>query len=246
MPIVVTPDEAIRRAREWVAGSGAPAGDIGIYEFDLGYVVWPSQPSHDHDRPPHTVGGARAVIDKATGELTVWPMLPPSSIAEQYRITRRAHQRFPQQVFDDLWAAGWRPGRNVAATVDEWLDRTGIGHELPLSGHARAALDEFGGLVVPQRGRSGKPGGGFTSRFYPGPEKPTTPEIHEFASIIGRAVFPIGGNDDGPSHVVIDTEGRVFLLNPFDDFFAGGSLDEAVVWMTRYSELPSVDPDGTW
>lgn len=159
----------------------------------------------------------------------------------------RAHERFPQQVFDDLWAAGWRPGRNVAVDVDEWLERTLIHHELPLSEHARAALDEFGGLDIPQWGPGGKPGAGFTSRFYPCKGRPpTTPEIVEFADIIGKAVFPIGGNDDGPSHIVMDTEGRVFLLNPFDDFFLGGSLDEAVTWMTRFSDRPTIDPDGNW
>lgn len=242
---MVTRDEAIRRARDWIAGSGTPAGEISVHEFDLGYVVWPSQPAPDG--LPDTVGGARAVVDKTTGQLTVWPMLPTPTIAEQYRITRRAHERFPQQVFDDLCAAGWHPGRNVAAAVDEWLDRTGIDHEVPLSEHARAALDEFGGLDIPQRGPGGKPGGGYTTRFYPGKERPTTPEILEFAGIIGRAVFPIAGNDDGPSHVVIDTDGRVFLLNPFDDIFLGGSLDEAIIWMTHYDdERPSVDDHGNW
>jgi hypothetical protein len=173
-------------------------------------------------------------------------MLPAPTVADQYRVTRRAHERFAPQVFDDLWAAGWRPGRDVAAAVDQWLGRTAIDLELPLSQHARAALDEFGGLVLPQRGRGGKPGGGFTTRFYPGKERPTTPEIVEFAGIIGRAVFPIAGNDDGPSHIVIDTDGRVFMLNPFDDFFLGGSIEEALAWMTRYSPRPSVDPYGNW
>jgi hypothetical protein len=244
--MMVSRDEAIRRARDWIAGGSGPARDIDVYEFDLGYVVWPVQPPRLPDRSPDTIGGARAVIDKTTGELTVWPMLPAQTVAEQYRVSRAAHERFPHQVFDDLRTAGWHPGRNVAAAVDEWLHRTGIALELPLSEHARGALDEFGGLVIPQRGRGGKPGGGFTTRFYPGRVRPTTPEIVEFAGIIGRAVFPIGANDDGPSHIVIDTDGRVFMLNPFDDFFLGGSIDEALAWMTRYSPRPSVDPHGNW
>lgn len=149
-------------------------------------------------------------------------------------------ERFPPRVHEDLLAAGWRPGRNVAAAVDEWLERTGIDRELPVFDAAREALDEFGGLDIPQRGSGGKPNGGFTSRFYPGPERPTTPEIHEFAGIIERPVFPIGGNDDGPSHLVIDVDGRVFLLSPFDDLVVGDTLDTALIWMTHYHDLPSV------
>jgi hypothetical protein len=98
----------------------------------------------------------------------------------------------------------------------------------------------WSGLDIPQRGPGGKPGTGFTSRLYPGKERPTTPEIHEFVELIGRPVFPVGGNDDGPSHLVIDVDGRVYLLNPFDDFVVGDAFDAALAWMTRYHDLPTV------
>lgn len=239
---MVTREEALRRAREWLSGGTHEdaLAPLDVFEFDLGYVVWPVRPAGEAGRPPAVIGGARAVVDRETGELTTWPMLPAPVIAEQYREARRSRERFPPEVHSDLLAAGWWPGRDVAAAVDQWLDRTGIDRELPMFDAARRALDEFGGLDIPQRGPSGKPGVGFTSRLYPRKLGPTTPEIHEFVEIIGRPVFPIGGNDNGPGHLVIDVDGRVYLLGPFDDYLVGDTFDAALAWMTRYHKLPSV------
>lgn len=244
---MVTRDEAIGKAREWLATGGQPNDvEIGVDEFDLGYILWPVQPRGATDRPPAALGGARAVVDRETGELSVWPMLPTPVIAEQYRETRRAKDRFPPQVYADLEAAGWRPGRNVAASVDEWLARTGIDRELPIFPAARAALDEFGGLTIPRRGPTGLPGRGFPSSLYPGKYAPTTPEIREFAGIIGHPVFPVGDHADGPSHLVIDDLGRVFLLHPMDDVAVGDTMDAALVWMVLGGDRPVVGPDGRW
>jgi hypothetical protein len=245
---MVTREEAVRRARDWLAEAGRPIGevDIEVLEFDDGFVLWPVQPPGQPGVVPETIGGARAVVDRRTGELTTWPMLPTPVIADRYRQQRRARERFPTDVYEDLWAAGWRPGRNVAASVDEWLSRTGIDRELPMVGAARAALDEFGGLDIPQRGPGGKAGGGFPSHLYPGRNAPTTAEIREFADILGEPVFPIGDYEDGPSHVVVDAGGRVFLLHPMDDFFLGDTVDAALEWLVRGGDRPVVDAAGHW
>jgi hypothetical protein len=235
---MVTREEAVQRARDWVAEAGRPADDIDfeVFEFDEGYVVWPVQPAGRPGALPETLGGARVVVDRDTGELSTWPMLPTPVIAERYREQRRAQDRFPADVYADLWAAGWRPGRNVAASVDEWLQRTGIDRELPMLAPARAALDEFGGLDIPQRGPGGKPGGGFTSHFYPGKYAPSTPEIREFAELHGEPVFPIGDYADGPAHLVVTASGKVFLLHPFEDVFLGDTVDAALQWVVRGTE----------
>lgn len=235
---MVTREEALRHVREWARGDADQP--VEAFEFDLGYVVWPVRAAAEPGHPPATVGDAAAVVDRETGELTAWPLLPAPEIAEQYRGFRLAPGRFAPQVHSDLWVAGWRPGRDVAASVDEWLARTGIEREFAVFDGARRALDEFGGLDIPQRGTGGEPGLGFTSRLYPGMERPTTPEIHEFVAMIGRPVFPVGGNDDGPSHLVIDVDGRVYLLNPFDDLVVADTFDAALAWMTRHHQLPSV------
>lgn len=237
---MVTREEAVRRARDWLADAGRPADDIdiGVHEFDAGYVLWPVLPGGQSGALPDTLGGTRVVVDRQSGELSTWPMLPTPIIAEQYREQVRARERFPADVSEDLRAAGWRPGRNVAASVNEWLDRTGIDRELPMFDAARAALDEFGGLTINQRGPGGKAGGGFTSHLYPGKNAPTTPTIREFAELIGLPVFPLGDHADGPSHLVVDTTGRVFLLHPMDDYLVGETVDDAMMWLVHGGDLP--------
>jgi hypothetical protein len=82
---------ALARAEEWINGD-QPADqrcEIGIYEFDRGYVVWAELPRRsDPSRPPESVGAGSGVIDKETGELSVWPPLPAVTVAERYRAGR--------------------------------------------------------------------------------------------------------------------------------------------------------------
>ena len=246
---MVTREEAVSRVRAWWAEHGRVVDDagVGVYEFDLGFVVWAAGAAPDAGQaPPALDAGTRVVVDGTTGELSTWPSRPPQFVADMYRTSRRARERFPADVYDDLTAAGWRPGRDVTVAVDGWLQRTGIDRELPLFAAARAVLTEFGGLTVAQRGPTGKPGGGFASHFYPARNAPTTPEIHEFAGIIGARVFPVGGNDDGPSHLVVDERGRMFQLHPVADLFLGENVDEALTWVTRGGERPAGDDAGRW
>jgi hypothetical protein len=92
--------------------------EIDAFEFDLGFVVWPVQ-SPGGDRLPGVLGDAQAVVDRETGELTTWWRLPVPVVVDRYRAARRAGQRFPPDVYHELWSAGWREGRDVAATVGE-------------------------------------------------------------------------------------------------------------------------------
>lgn len=87
---MISRDDALRRADLWI-NEGKPAEDqreVGIYEFDLGYVVWRIEPLPDDGGPPRNVGGGMGVIDKETGELSYWPSLPPDLVAEQFSAER--------------------------------------------------------------------------------------------------------------------------------------------------------------
>jgi len=92
---VISREEALEKADAWINGGVPPEErqEIGIYEFEYGYVVWGVEP--DPVPPavvPETVGSASGVIDKETGELTSGSSLPAPVIAEQYSARRRAGQ----------------------------------------------------------------------------------------------------------------------------------------------------------
>jgi hypothetical protein len=91
---MITLDEAELIAEKWVNDS-APAGasfTVAVHEFDLGYVV--SARQQPGSAP--LFGTGLGIIDKYTGERSVWPGLPMQSIIDRYR-TRRSVR--PQAVW---------------------------------------------------------------------------------------------------------------------------------------------------
>jgi hypothetical protein len=227
-------------AREFL-GTG---DEIRVAEFDSGYIVWRvDTPAADPTTPPATVGRPTAVIDKETGEVTPWGSLPTEMVAAQYTAHRAAEHRFPPDVRAALEAAGWWPGRSREAAVVAWLNRPAVlaaVRGIEFSGAARAALTEFGGLRLPQFGPDGTPGGGFPTRFFPIPQAPATSALRGFTTRTGIPAAPVGDHEDGPSDLVIDPDGRVFLLHWADDFVVGDSLDTALVWLVRGGPLNPV------
>lgn len=250
MAAMVTAEEAVQKVREWLAATGGvPANvEIRVHEFDLGYVVTPYVPPPPDQLIPEP-GGTALVVDRETGQITTWPTLPPEYIARRYIEDRKAEERFPADVLEVLRDAGWYPGRDITSAVEKWLDQSGVERVLPIFPTAKDALIEFGGLTISQRGPSGIKGRGWASQFYPLRYTPTPAnlaDIAEFSDIIHARVFPIGGNVDGPSHIVMDEHGRVFLLHPADDFHLGDTMDEALLWVTRGGRRPVVYDDGHW
>ncbi|MEU1386974.1 MULTISPECIES: hypothetical protein [unclassified Nonomuraea] len=78
-------DQARALAEEYVNGTRPPDEplSVGLYGFHDGYVAWIRE--LDPDDPttlPDTVGGACMVIDKASGEVVVRPLLDPETVAE--------------------------------------------------------------------------------------------------------------------------------------------------------------------
>lgn len=91
---MITRDEAELIAEKWVNDS-APVGvslTVTVHEFDLGYVV--SARQQPGSAP--LFGTGLGVIDKYTGERSVWPGLPVQSIIDRYRARRLAR---PQTVW---------------------------------------------------------------------------------------------------------------------------------------------------
>jgi SUKH-3 immunity protein len=241
---------ALARERIGPGRHGEPV-EIGLYEFDLGYVVWPMEPAPaDPAAVPRSPGAARIVVDKQTGEVSLWPSLPVRVIAARYADARAAEARFPADVRAVLVTAGWSPGRDIGAAVDRWLARMAG----PLRGSAppavaRRALTEFGGLVIPQYGPTGVIGGGFTTRLHPIDGDFVTGYLPDFGERIGSPVFPLGYSEDEGADLVIDAAGRVFMLHWVGDLFVAAGIDEAIITLVRgdrHRSYPAVQEDGTW
>lgn len=92
---MITREEALQRADTWL-NSGKPAEEqreIGIYEFEYGYVVWPVEPEpEDPTALPMNVGGGCGIIDKETGELSYGRSVSADLVAEEYSAQRRAQR----------------------------------------------------------------------------------------------------------------------------------------------------------
>ncbi|MEU6370740.1 SUKH-4 family immunity protein [Streptomyces sp. NPDC046931] len=86
-------EQALAIADRWLnpEGSAAPRREVGMQEFDLGWVVWPAPAAPEQDpvtgerRPPAEVGDACGVVDRRTGELTVWPSAPVEEVVRMYQ-----------------------------------------------------------------------------------------------------------------------------------------------------------------
>lgn len=99
---MISREEAERIAEKWVNDS-APAGVTLtplVDEFDLGYVVSARQPPGG---PPIFGCG---IIDKDTGELSIWPGLPTEFVISRYR-ERRASEPPRMWTWDPAEQARW-------------------------------------------------------------------------------------------------------------------------------------------
>jgi len=85
--------QAVDAAHRWINGDlpQESSRKVQSYEFDLGWVLWPEPPPVQVDpltgvrRAPEEIGAACAVVDRATGELTVWPSVPVPEVVRLYR-----------------------------------------------------------------------------------------------------------------------------------------------------------------
>ncbi|GHH67920.1 hypothetical protein GCM10017673_15700 [Streptosporangium violaceochromogenes] len=80
-------DQARAVAEEYFNGVRSPgaAAEIQIHTFREGYVAWPREPEPDDLTVlPDTVGGGCVIIDGATGEIAILPLLDPEIVADQW------------------------------------------------------------------------------------------------------------------------------------------------------------------
>jgi hypothetical protein len=230
---------------------GCTAADLGLVEYDEVFVGWRViPPPADLSRPPDVVSQATVVVDRETGEATPWGSLPADVVATQYLAHKAARDRFPPDVRAALEAAGWWPARDRAATVTSWLATPQVVAAfdgVDFHGPARAVLAEFGGLLLRQRGVQPPGGGdvpadgGFASRFFPIPDRAGADGIRSFTARTGIAAAPVGDHEDGPGDLVVDGDGRVFLLHWAGDYLVADSFDDAVVWMVRGGPLQPLE-----
>lgn len=86
-------EQALAIADRWLnpEGSTEPRREVRMQEFDLGWVVWaaPAAPERDpatgERRPPAEIGNACGVVDRRSGELSVWPSAPVDEVVQMYR-----------------------------------------------------------------------------------------------------------------------------------------------------------------
>ncbi|MDQ0993401.1 SUKH-4 family immunity protein [Streptomyces sp. V3I7] len=90
---MISQEQAFAVADRWLnpEGSAAPRREVRMQEFDLGWVVWaaPAEPERDPEtgerRPPASIGDACGVVDRRSGELTVWPSVPVEEVVRMYQ-----------------------------------------------------------------------------------------------------------------------------------------------------------------
>ncbi|MCG5220543.1 PepSY domain-containing protein [Streptosporangium sp. KLBMP 9127] len=61
------------------------AHEVSVYSFKDGYVAWAKEDEPDDPSVlPTVVGGGCVVIDAATGEIMIRPLLSPETVADQW------------------------------------------------------------------------------------------------------------------------------------------------------------------
>ncbi|MET9516902.1 SUKH-4 family immunity protein [Streptomyces sp. NPDC002994] len=89
---MTTQEQALATADRWLNPEGTrDRREVKMREFDLGWVVWAAPAPLERDpetgerRPPAEIGDACGVVDRRSGELTVWPSVPVDEVVRMYR-----------------------------------------------------------------------------------------------------------------------------------------------------------------
>jgi hypothetical protein len=90
---MITHEFVLERTRQLFNTAPSAHGpiEVGVYEFDLGFVTWPVEPDPtDWSKPPAMIGGSVIVVDRETGQPSIWPRLAAPQVAELYRAAKNA------------------------------------------------------------------------------------------------------------------------------------------------------------
>ena len=242
---MITRDEALACARSWAVRLWPEhTPEVGLHEFARGWVAWPLEAApRDPAQASSSTGEPQVVIDRETGDLVRWPSSPAPVVAEKYTAMKAAGGRFPPDVRQALDDAGWFPGRDIPAAVGQWEeDFAGQLAGMTLYPAARAAMREFGGLSIAQ---FAAPDGGDHSHIFPTGGGVDVDRAEGFMEEYQHAVFPLGNYQDGPAELVMDEQGRVFLLHWANDWYLGANIDAALISLVRRGRWPEA-ADRTW
>ncbi|WP_157407939.1 SUKH-3 domain-containing protein [Actinomadura atramentaria] len=153
--------------------------------------------------------------------------------------------RFHADVETALFQAGWMPGRDAAARVDPWLadfcaqtDPLGKRHEIFPA--ARDIYREFGLLDLYPFGR-GEETGAFPIHFFPADVPLAEVSAFGLAARLSMRTFPIGRTDDSTNVLIVDEQGRVYMVHDIGgEFFLGTSIDAALEVLVRGLRAPTL------
>ncbi|GAA2135848.1 hypothetical protein GCM10009760_14840 [Kitasatospora kazusensis] len=86
---MISQEQALSVADAWLSASSPR--EVRFREFDLGWAVWAAPAPLERDpvtgerRPPADLGQACGVVDRESGELSVWPSIPVDEVIAAYR-----------------------------------------------------------------------------------------------------------------------------------------------------------------
>lgn len=121
--------------------------------------------------------------------------------------------RWSSEMEGILRGAGWYPGRNVETQVAGWESLLASGPDcMCMFPAARAALLEFGGLVLRPDGVAGREGGRVSVVLDPTLGAGMGECFRTFSTVVHGAVFPLGEVGDGHAILVVSQRGHTYLV----------------------------------
>jgi hypothetical protein len=152
-------------------------------------------------------------------------------------------QTIPSAVGAALTAAGWQPGRRDDEAARRWgLLLASYNPPYPFFPAAADALARFGGLRIDPAVPAGEiAASGMHLDPLTAVHAPAA--LASLAGRIGAKLTPIGRESpDGPGLLAISERGEVFVLDHGGDWFAGQSIEDALVTLLtgrRPARVPS-------
>jgi len=139
---MTTREQAVDAAHRWINGELPQEGSRAVrsYEFDLGWVLWPEpspvlvDPLSGVRRAPEEIGAACAVVDRVTGELSVWPSVPVPEVVRLYR------DRLGAGSFDPVLPPVTGPGTRATLSYRDQFGETKRLTVDSATGHPHPAL----------------------------------------------------------------------------------------------------------
>ncbi|HEY7225972.1 MAG TPA: SUKH-3 domain-containing protein [Micromonosporaceae bacterium] len=248
---------------------------VAFYLDRLGIAPEPDFYRHIRDRSYAVGPVTAAVLDAAMQAVREWSAIDERAVDEFLAARAREAQRFPPEVAQRLVSMGWHEGRDIGDRIQGWLRewteefRTdpdlrsrweAVWPHVPeqqrflpiqLSDAARRVVYEFGDLAT----AGGGLGRGVTPPrlvIYPTADNDNagveTEAVIDLAQWLGVALWPVGevGDELFQDALVVDPDGRVFVVGAAARRYAGASFDEALTKLIMGIPLDPVPENWKW